>query len=180
MPRALDEGHSHTRFFRARSRASLRALTLVAAISLAASGCGNSNEVFTTGESDRALAALDTLQAAVETGHCGTAGSRVNALIGQAQAINRDRPNLGAAYAQSVDQLRRLVDRECRANRSAPTEPVTGSTGETAPTPGPTGGAGPTPAPAPEPTGGAGPTAPATQPKTPAPGGDGSGGVRPG
>jgi hypothetical protein len=112
VPRALDEGHSDTRFFRARSHASLRALPLVVAILLAAGGCGKSNEAFTAGESDRALAALDTLEAAVETGHCGTAGSRVNALIGQAQAINRDRPNLGAAYAQSVDQLRRLVDRD--------------------------------------------------------------------
>lgn len=183
MPPALGKDLLRTRYL-TRSRASCCARALVVvlatAVALAGTGCGRSNEAFTPGESDRALAALDALQAAVKTGHCGIADSRVNALIGQAQAINRDRPKLAAAYAQSVDQLQRLVRRECRSSGPAPTESVTGSTGETAPAPGPTGGSGPTPAPTSGPTGGPGPTAPPAQPQTPAPGGDRSGGVQPG
>lgn len=151
---------------------------LLAIVVLAATGCGGGGETFTAGEADRALAALDALEAAVADGHCGTAESRVNALIGQAQAVNRDRADLGAAYAQSVDRLQQLVTNECREAEPEPTEPVTGETGQTEtsePTPEPT-------APVPvEPTGGgAEPTSPVTpEPQPPAGGDDQTGGIQP-
>lgn len=147
-------------------------------VTLAATGCGGSQETFTAGEADRALAALDALEAAVAEGHCGTAESRVNALIGQAQAVNRDRADLGAAYAQSVDRLQQLVADECREATPEPTEPATGETGQTE-TPEPT--AEPT-APVPvEPTGGGTePTAPVTpEPQPPAGDDNQTGGVQP-
>ncbi|MBI4898526.1 MAG: hypothetical protein HY827_09210 [Actinobacteria bacterium] len=150
-------------------------LTLAA---FAAGGCGASNQKFSGGEADRALAALDALEAAVSEGHCTSATSRVNALIGQAQTVNRDRPDLGAAYAQSVEQLQRLVATECRERKSEPTEPVTGKTGQTGatePTPEPTA------PPNPQPTdGGTQPTPPVSPEPQPTGGGDNqTGGVSP-
>lgn len=147
--------------------------TALALFALPAAGCGSSNERFESDEADRALAALDTLEAAVADGRCNVAESRVRALIGQAQTINSDRPELGAAYADSLEQLQSLVESECVERKEEPTEPVTGETGETAePT-------GPTETPTPEPTGTPEPTAPAPQPTPETPDQDQSGGVQP-
>lgn len=142
---------------------------------LVVGGCGGSQERFTSGESDRALAALDTLEAAVAQGRCGVAQSRVRALIGQAQSINKDRPDLGAAYAESLQRLESLVASECEQRKPEPTEPVTGETGATAEPTGTTS----EPTGVPEPTGTPEPTAPAPAPTPETPPEDQSGGVQP-
>ncbi len=170
------DSHSTRPASRGRFSACLIALLTVAAVFV--TGCGAGNEKFSGGEADRALAALDALEAAVAEGHCDTATSSVNALIDQAQSVNRDRPDLGAAYAQSVEQLQKLVATECRERDTEPTEPVTGETGQTdvtEPTPEPTS---PT---SPEPTGGGTqPTAPVPPEPQPTGGGDNqTGGVSP-
>lgn len=148
--------------------------TLLACFALFAAGCGDSNERFDSGEADRALAALDTLEDAVAEGRCNVAKSRVRALIGQAQVVNRDRPELGAAYAESLEQLQSLVETECVEEQTEPTEPVTGETGATDE---PTGTGEPTPTP--EPTGSPEPTAPVPEPTPETPPEDTSGGVQP-
>lgn len=165
-------------FVRARAAAVIAAIVLAAA----AGGCGGSGETFTATEADRALAALDTLERNIADGRCGAAQSRVAALARQAESVNGDRPELGAAFAESVSRLQELVASDCEEAEREPTEPVTGATGE--PTE-PTGTAEPTGGgtPEPEPTGGGVQPTPddaEPQPDTPAPGDDQSGGVQPG
>lgn len=137
-------------------------------------GCGGEPERLSAGEADRALAALDTLEAAVAEGRCAVAESRVRALIGQAQTVNEDRPDLGAAYAESLERLQTLVDEECEQRETEPTEPVTGETGETAEPTGETGRPEPTP-----PTSAPEPTPPTPEPTPETPPDNGSGGVQP-
>lgn len=148
--------------------------TILAALLAVATGCGDSQERFSDQEADRALAALDAMEAAAAEGRCTVAQSRVRALIGQAQTINKDRPELGAAYAESLDRLQALVEAECDQRQVEPTEPVTGETGETAEPTGTT--SEPTP---PEPTGSPEPTTPTPEPTPPTPPEDQSGGVQP-
>lgn len=105
---------------------------LAAAALVAVSGCGSSNERFTSGEASRALAALDQIQSYIDTGRCAAAQRRVNTLAVQATHINRDRPQLGDAYAGGVARLQTLVDRECvEIEPSAPTAEVTAPAGPT-------------------------------------------------
>lgn len=156
------------------------ALLVVGALAVV-SGCGSSDETFTSGEADRALSALDAVQEYVDEGRCGSAESRVRALAVQSTRINSDRPELGEAYASSVARLQQLVARECvEISEPEPTKEVTAPTGET---PEPTGP--PDPEPQPEPTPQPQPEpdpAPAPAPDTPTPDpdtGDGSGGASP-
>jgi hypothetical protein len=125
-------------------------VTLICASLAVASGCGNSNEKFSSAEADRALAALDSVQEYVDAGRCARARSKVNTLAVQSTHVNDDRPQLGEAYASSVARLQTLVDRECveiKADSPTPSTAETGTTGEASPTPPvePTGG-GETPA----------------------------------
>lgn len=108
------------------------------------SGCGSSDEKFSSSEADNALAALDAVQEYVDEGRCNSARSRVNALAVQSTRINEDRPELGEAYASSVARLQTLVERECveiKPDMPTPETAATGATGEepTAPVD-PTGG----------------------------------------
>jgi hypothetical protein len=155
---------------RTRSVAAIALCALAAAIS----GCGSSNEKFSSGEADRALAALDEIQQNVDQGRCTAADRRVQVLINQASRINSDRPDLGAAYARSAERLQQLVTRECvNVKEASPTDEVTGTTG---PTDEPTKSTGPTETPnppEPEPTG-----TPTPQPEPDNQPGD-SGGARP-
>lgn len=122
------------------------------------SGCGSSDQKFSSAESNRALAALDAIQQYVDEGECSKAQSRVTVLAGQAAHINRNRPDLGSAYASSVARLQELVDRECvEITPSGPTTEPTESTGATS-----------TPQPEPAPT-----------PDTGGNGGDTGGGAQP-
>jgi hypothetical protein len=104
-----------------------------------ATGCGSSDETFTSGEADRALAALDATQEYVDDGRCTAAARRVRALATQSTHINSDRPELGEAWAGSVARLQTLVARECvEITETTPTEPTTAATGPTEkPTPEP-------------------------------------------
>lgn len=152
---------SHARFI-------LAALLVVSALA-AVSGCGSSEETFTAGESDRALAALDSVQEYMDEGRCNSAESRVRALAVQSTRVNSDRPELGEAYASSVARLQELVARECvEISEPEPTEEVTPPTGETpeptreTPEPTPEPDPAPNPDPQPEPT-------PDPAPDTPAP-----------
>jgi hypothetical protein len=96
------------------------------------SGCGSSDETFTSGEADRALAALDSIQSLVDDGDCTKAARRVNTLAVQSTHVNDDRPQLGEAYASSVARLQYLVSRECvEIKPTSPTPAVTESTGST-------------------------------------------------
>ena len=120
---------------------------LICASLAVASGCGSSNETFTSGEADRALAALDTIQEYVDEGRCSRARSRVNVLAVQSTHINDDRPELGEAYASSVARLQALVERECveiKPDSPTPATAQTGTTGDVQPTEpvSPTGGSG--------------------------------------
>lgn len=163
------------------ARSGFAALLVVSALAVV-SGCGSSDETFTAGEADRALAALDTIQENLDEGRCNSAESRVRALAVQSTRVNSDRPELGEAYATSVARLQELVARECvEISEPAPTEEVTSPTGET---PEPTGT--PDPEPQPEPTPQPQPEpdpAPAPAPDTPTtpddPGSGDSGGASP-
>jgi hypothetical protein len=104
---------------------------LICASLAVVSGCGGTNEAFTSGEVDRALAALDAIQEYVDEGRCNRARSRVNALATQASHVNEDRPDLGEAYATSVARLQELVERECVEIKPESPTPVTGETGTT-------------------------------------------------
>jgi hypothetical protein len=120
---------------------------LICASLVVASGCGSSKETFTSSEADNALAALDAVQQYVDDGRCSRAKSRVNALAVQSTRINKDRPDLGEAYASSVARLQSLVERECveiKADSPTPSTAETGTTGEVQPTEPvePTGGGG--------------------------------------
>jgi hypothetical protein len=112
---------------------------LFCALLVGASGCGGTNEQFTEGEADRALAALDAVQEYVDAGRCAAASRRVNVLAIQSTHVNEDRPDLGEAYASSVARLRDLVVRECvEITPTGPTPdvtPSTGATGDAEPTP---------------------------------------------
>jgi hypothetical protein len=102
------------------------------------SGCGGTNEQFTAGEADRALAAMDAIEEYVDAGRCAAAERAVNKLAIQSTHVNDDRPDLGEAYASSVARLRDLVARECvEITPTGPTTDVTPSTGATG-TPEPT------------------------------------------
>jgi hypothetical protein len=144
-----------------RARFVAAALLCVSAI-LAVSGCGSSNEKFSSAESDRALAALDAIQEFVDEGRCTSAQRRVRVLATQSTHVNNDRPDLGEAYASSVARLQELVARECvEIKETTPTA----STGETGPTTEePTGTTDtppePEPTPDPEPTNGGTPVDP--------------------
>ena len=127
----------------------LAATTICALALFAVTGCGSSDEKFASDEADRALAALDALQEYVDEGRCNAAESRVRALAVQSTRVNRDRPELGEAWASSVARLQELVVRECVEIRE-PTS-STGETGETGPTEEPTGTPEPEPQPQPEP-----------------------------
>ena len=140
-------GCEKTNALRPRVLAALAASACTAA--LVFSGCGSSDQKFSSAESNRALAALDAIQQYVDEGECAKAQSRVTVLAGQAAHINRNRPDLGSAYASSVARLQELVDRECvEITPSGPTSEPTASTGATStpqpePTPTPdTGGGG--------------------------------------
>lgn len=155
---------------------------LAVALTLALAGCGGSRESFSASEAGQALAALDLLESNLADGRCTAADSRVAELARQAQSINSERPDLGAAFAESVSHLQDLVDRQCKAAKKKPREKVTGATGEPTESTGatePTGGG----APEPQPTGGGAqptPETPQPQPDAPAPDDDQSGGVQPG
>lgn len=155
-------------------RSSVAAVLITVAAAFA--GCGGSGEVFTSAEADRAMSSLDSIESAVAEGRCDAARSRANSLVGQARTVNGDRPDLGAAFAESVAHLQQLIDTECRDEKTEPTEQVTAETGETGESaPAPT-EAEPQPTPQPEPTG----TEPTTPPPEPAPPADDqSGGVSP-
>lgn len=132
---------------------------LIGAVLLVASGCGGTDEQFTSGEADRALAALDAVQENVDDGRCTAAARRVRVLALQSTRINNERPDLGEAYASSVARLQTLVERECVEIAPEPPTPetaATGATGEQEPTAPvePTGGG--TDVPAPPDDGGAG------------------------
>lgn len=154
---------------------------LVAAALAVASGCGSADETFTSGEADRALAALDAIQEYVDEGRCNSAESRVRALAVQSTRVNSDRPELGEAYASSVARLQELVARECvEITEPEPTTDVTEPTGETPePTATPEPEPNPTPTPEPEPQPQPEPQPePQPQPDNPTPGD--SGGASPG
>lgn len=117
--------------------ARIAAALLICASLGVASGCGGSNQAFTSGEADRALAALDAIQEYVDEGRCNRARSRVNALAVQSTHVNEDRPDLGEAYASSVARLQALVERECveiKPDSPTPATAATGTTGEVQPT----------------------------------------------
>lgn len=137
---------------------------LLCALTVVVSGCGGTKEQFTSAEANRALAALAAIQAYVDSGRCSAASSRVNALASQSTHVNRNRPDLGEAYASSVARLKSLVARECvEITPDSPTPETTAATGATGTD------NGPTPA---EPTGGG-----TTPPDTPDNGnGTGTGG----
>jgi hypothetical protein len=127
---------------------------LLCAIAVAAAGCGTSNEKLSSGEADRALAALDSVQELVDDGRCKAAQRRVQLLIDQASKVNSDRQDLGAAYAKSAKRLQELVTRECvEIKETSPTGEVTSATGASGPTETPEPTSTPEP-PQPEPTGG--------------------------
>jgi hypothetical protein len=131
--------------------ARLAAAILICASLVVVSGCGSSNEKFSSSEADNALAALDAVQEYVDEGRCNSARSRVNALAVQSTRINQDRPDLGEAYASSVARLQTLVERECveiKPDSATPETSQTGSTGDVEPTEPvtPTGGGTDTPA----------------------------------
>lgn len=111
-----------------------RILGIVSACAVVAvfAGCGSSDEKFTSGESSRALAALDAIQEFVEQGRCEAARKRSNALAIQSTHVNDDRPDLGEAYASSVARLQVLIARECvEIAPEGPTVDVTPATGST-------------------------------------------------
>lgn len=110
---------------------------LICASLAVVSGCGGSNEKFTSSEADNALAALDAVQQNVDDGRCSRARSRVNALAVQSTRVNEDRPDLGEAYASSVARLQTLVERECveiKPDSPTPATAATGTTGDVSPT----------------------------------------------
>ncbi|MGK2878685.1 MAG: hypothetical protein ACSLFF_08970 [Solirubrobacterales bacterium] len=110
---------------------------LIGALLLFATGCGGTDEKFTSGEADRALAALDAVQEYVDEGRCSAAARRVQALAVQSTRINNERPDLGEPYASSVARLQTLVERECVEIAPASPTPetaATGATGEDEPT----------------------------------------------
>lgn len=112
---------------------------LVVALALTMTGCGGSNQQFSTAEADRALAALDAIQEYVDAGRCQRAAKRVNQLAVQSTHVNSDRSELGEAYASSVARLQALVTRECvEIMPTAPTTEVTAATGSTGTNDGPT------------------------------------------
>lgn len=114
------------------SFARLLAAILTGAALAVISGCGASDETFTSGEADRALAALDAVQQYVEEGRCEKARTYINRLAVQSTHVNDDRPELGEAWASSVAQLNRLVVRECvEITPEGPTPEVTPETGPT-------------------------------------------------
>lgn len=157
----------------------------IAGLALALGGCGRSGETFSAAEADRVLAALDTLESNLADGRCTAADLRVAALARQAQIVNADRPDLGAAYAESVSRLQELVTDQCKTAKKKPVEPATGATGKPVEPTGTTGTAEPTGGgtPEPQPTGGGVQPSPETHkphPEAPAPGSDQSGGVQPG
>lgn len=128
----------------------MAALVLGVLIGVLIAGCGQPDEQFTSGEAQRAIAALDAIEQNVGDGRCATARRRVDTLVLQAGHVNDDRPSLGDAYAQSVSRLQELIDRECvEVMPTSPTPSVsepTESTGGRDQTP--TGGGGsPTPTP---------------------------------
>jgi hypothetical protein len=107
------------------------ALLIALAVSVA-SGCGSNTEQFSSGESKRALAALGSIEAAVEDGRCETAQRLVSRLVAQASHVNDDRPELGEAWAGSVARLSNLVQRDCvEISATEPTGPTTTETGPT-------------------------------------------------
>jgi cell division septation protein DedD len=163
------------------SRTRILAATMLCALTAAAAGCGSSSEKFSSGEADRALAALDATQQAVDEGRCTAAERRVQVLISQASRINSDRPDLGAAYARSAERLQQLVARECvNVKETGPTGESTSPTGATHE---PTKPTGPTEAPQtpnPEPTGGGAPNPPPGQQNNDNNSPGDSGGARPG
>lgn len=109
----------------------LCALLFVLAV-LVASGCGGKNEKFSQGEADRALTALDALEADIDDGRCQDAARQVNRLAVQSTHVNEDRPELGEAWASSVARLNQLVVRECiEITPTGPTPEVTSDTGPT-------------------------------------------------
>lgn len=120
------------------------AAALICALIAVVSGCGSSNQKFSSSEADNALAALDAVQEYVDEGRCNRARSRVNALAVQSTRINDDRPELGEAYASSVARLQTLVERECveiTPDMPTPETAATGSTGNSPTEPvDPTGG----------------------------------------
>lgn len=110
----------------------LAAAALTFALLAFVSGCGSSDETFTSAEADRALAALDAIQEYVDEGQCTKASRRVNTLAVQSTHINKNRQELGEAYASSVARLQTLVARECvEIMPTSPTPAVTESTGST-------------------------------------------------
>jgi hypothetical protein len=114
--------------------ARLAATFLLAATLIVTSGCGGSSESFSSGESRRALATLDSIETAVDDGRCQTAVRLVGRLAAQANHVNSDRPDLGEAWAGSVARLSSLVLRECvEISAAEPTAPVTVDTGPTEP-----------------------------------------------
>lgn len=123
MPRTPGSSTTFTR---------LAAAAIFIALVAFVSGCGSSDETFTSGEADRALAALDAIQSLVDDGACTKAARRVNTLAVQSTHINKDRQALGEAYASSVARLQTLVARECvEIMPTSPTPAVTETTGTT-------------------------------------------------
>lgn len=119
----------------------LTAVLLGLALATALSGCGSSDEKFTSGESERALTQLSSIQRLVANGRCEAAAKAANKLAVQSTHVNEDRPELGEAWAGSVAQLQRLLTRECvEIEPMSPTPAVTEPTGatETPVTPEPT------------------------------------------
>lgn len=111
-------------------RTAVVVLGLVALTSL--SGCGSSDEQFTTGEANRAIAQLNSIQRLVADGRCEEAAKASNRLAVQSTHINEDRPELGEAWAGSVAQLQRLLTRECvEIEPESPTPEVSEPTGAT-------------------------------------------------
>lgn len=117
-----------------KSSARLRATAVVVgfAVLTALSGCGGSDEKFTTSEADRAISTLNSIQRLVSNGRCEAAAKAANRLAVQSTHVNEDRPELGEAWAGSVAQLQRLLTRECvEIEPMSPTPSVTEPTGAT-------------------------------------------------
>lgn len=161
---------------RQRLARALGAIALCVALA-ALAGCGSSDEQFSSGEADRALAALDAAQEQIDDGRCSAVQRSINKLATQASHINEDRPELGEAWAQSVQRLRALALRECvEITPEGPTPAITPETGATGrdpdQSPEPDTPSGPT-APG---DGGANPDQPDTEPDQPSGGNQGGGG----
>lgn len=102
---------------------------------LAVAGCGNSPQL-TSGEADRALTLLDSVQQYVDEGKCKRASAEAQKLSSLALAVGSSASDsFRDAFRESTDRLEELVTEQCEQadEPTGPTgaTPATGSTGPT-------------------------------------------------